>query len=107
MHRESQILQQRIEILAVGQWRIEPDSALYLSIARNLAEGQGYTYHGQPHNLVYPGLPYLLAGTLKVFGTETLWPAHALMLAISFATLALVYRLMYLRPGETHPPVNR
>src|SRR4051812_49038531 len=28
-----------------GQWRLEPDSALYLTIGRNLAEGRGYTYH--------------------------------------------------------------
>src|SRR5689334_3360797 len=37
-----------------GQWRLEPDSALYLTIGRNLAEGRGYTYHGVSHHLAYP-----------------------------------------------------
>jgi type VI protein secretion system component VasF len=40
-----------------GQWRMEPDSALYLTIGRNLAEGRGYTYHGAHHHLAYPGPP--------------------------------------------------
>src|SRR5688572_28825078 len=44
-----------------GQWRPEPDSALYLTIGRNLALGAGYTYHGAPHRLVFPGLPWLFA----------------------------------------------
>ena len=50
-----------------GQWRVERDSALYLTIGRNLAEGQGYTYHGVPHRLAFPGLPVLFAGTFKLF----------------------------------------
>ena len=33
------------------QWRPEPDSALYLSIGRNLVEGKGYTFHGKAHRL--------------------------------------------------------
>src|SRR5256885_16682902 len=45
-----------------AQWRLEPDSALYLSIGRNLAEGQGYTFHGTPHRLAYPGLPLIIPG---------------------------------------------
>src|SRR5688500_17838412 len=39
-----------------GQWRPEPDSALYLVIGRNIALGEGYTYHGVSHRLVFPGL---------------------------------------------------
>jgi hypothetical protein len=75
-----------------GRWRIEPDAALYLSVARNIAEGNGFTYQGRPHNLAYPGLPWMIAGTFKVFGTDVLWPAHVLMLLITLATLALTYR---------------
>ena len=54
-----------------GQWRMEPDSALYLTIGRNLAEGRGYSYHGVHHHLAYPGLPWLFAATFKIFGTAT------------------------------------
>jgi 4-amino-4-deoxy-L-arabinose transferase-like glycosyltransferase len=82
-----------------GQWRIEPDAALYLTLGRNLAEGRGYTYLWKPHHLAYPGLPWMIAGTLKLFGTAHFWPAHVLMLLIAFATLALVYRLFLLHSG--------
>src|SRR5450432_94014 len=39
-----------------GQWRIGPDSGLYLDLSRSLATGNGYTYHGIRHETVYPGL---------------------------------------------------
>src|SRR5687768_2078575 len=55
-----------------GQWRPEPDSGLYLTIGRNLASGEGYTYHGHSHRLVFPGLPLIFAGLFRVFGTGTL-----------------------------------
>jgi hypothetical protein len=83
-----------------GQWRPEPDSALYLCVARNLAEGRGYTYHGSIETLAYPGLPLLLAGTFKIFGTGTLWPANLMMLVLGMIALALTYRLMNLFAGR-------
>lgn len=79
-----------------GQWRVEPDSALYLSVARNLATGEGYTYRGEPHHLAYPGLPYFMAATFKIVGVESLWPAHVIMALIGLATLGLTYRLFLL-----------
>ncbi len=83
-----------------GRWRIEPDSALYLSIARNLAEGRGFRYLGQPNNLVYPGLPWLVAGTFELFGSAALWPANLLMMLSGLATLGLVYRTFRLHAGR-------
>ena len=32
-----------------GQWHVGADSALYVSLGRNLATGEGYTYQGEPH----------------------------------------------------------
>jgi len=83
-----------------GQWRLEPDSALYLTIGRNLAEGHGYIYHGQINQVAYPGLPYLWAGVFKLFGTHHLWPAQAVMLLIGFVSLGLWYRLVWLHAGR-------
>ena len=83
-----------------GQWRLEPDSALYLTVGRNLAEGRGYTYHGQPHVLAFPGLPILFAGTFKIFHTERLLPALVLMLLMGLGTLGLTYRLFLLHAGR-------
>jgi hypothetical protein len=83
-----------------GQWRPEPDSALYLSIGRNLALGEGYTYHGESHRLVFPGLPLVFAGLFKAFGTASLIPHHLVMLAMGAAALALTYRLFLLHAGR-------
>lgn len=83
-----------------GQWRLDADSALYLTIGRNLAEGRGFTYHGQHHTLAYPGMPWLFAGLFKVFGTDSLLPADVALLACGLATLALTYRLFLLHAGR-------
>ncbi len=83
-----------------GQWRPEPDSALYLTLGRNLALGEGYTYHGHSHRLVFPGLPLLFAGLFRIFGTDSLVPHHLAMLAMGGAALGLTYRLFLLHAGR-------
>ena len=83
-----------------GQWRLEPDSALYLTIGRNLAEGHGYTYHGQPHRLAFPGPPLLFAAVFKLSHGQNLLPALVLMLLLGLVTLALTYRLFLLSAGR-------
>lgn len=83
-----------------GQWRMQPDAALFLSLGRSLADGQGYTYLGQPHNLVYPGWPWVIAGTFKLFGTRSLVPIHVVTLLVAIATIALTYRLFVLHCGR-------
>ena len=80
-----------------GYWRIGRDSALYRSVADNLASGRGYTFRGQRERHVYPGLPYLLAGVDKVFGRQDqMQPRAALltMLVVSLLTLVVVYHLV-------------
>jgi len=83
-----------------GQWRVERDSALYLTLGRNLAEGRGYTYQGEPHHLAMFGVPLMFAGVFKAFGADRLWLALVLMLLIGFAALALTYRLFLLHSGR-------
>ncbi|HSV14361.1 MAG TPA: hypothetical protein VLI90_08885 [Tepidisphaeraceae bacterium] len=83
-----------------GQWRLQPDTALYLSLGRNLAEGKGYTYLGRPHHLAYPGWPWLIAVTFKLFGTQSLLPIHVVLFLIAIATIALSYRLFLLHSGR-------
>lgn len=82
-----------------GQWRVGRDSSLYRDVARNLANGQGYTHLGQPERHIYPGLPLLLAGIDKVFGPQDpLRPTAALliMMALAGLTLVVVYHLIKL-----------
>src|SRR5690606_12526597 len=74
-----------------GQWRIEPDGALYLILGQNLAAGRGYTFLGEAHQLAYPGLPYLLAAGFAWISPTSLWPVHLFMLLCGAAALALCY----------------
>lgn len=79
-----------------GQWRMGPDSGLYLNLSRSLATGNGYTYHGIRHETVYPGLPLALAALQRLFPSHLIFAADAFILACALAALALVYRLILL-----------
>ncbi len=79
-----------------GLWRPDPDSALYLTIGRNLALGNGYAYQGQPQHLVFPGLPVALGGLFKIFNQSAPRAALILMLMAGVAALALTYRVFLL-----------
>ena len=83
-----------------GQWRIQPDAALYMSIGRNLTQGKGFTYLGAPNRIAYPGWPTLIAITFKLFGSSSLVPVNVLTTLIALATLAMVYRLFLLHSGR-------
>src|ERR1700754_4221421 len=83
-----------------GQWRPEPDSALYLSLGRDVAGGLGYTYHGQPHHFAYPGWRWMLAGIFRVFGGHAIFVAHGAIFLMGLASLALMYRLALLHAGR-------
>jgi hypothetical protein len=79
-----------------GQWRMGPDSGLYLNLARSLETGQGYVLQGVHHQTVYPGLPLALAGLLRISHGHVIFAADLLILACALASLALVYRLVLL-----------
>lgn len=79
-----------------GKWLAEPDSALYLTLGRNLSLGRGYTYHGVPHELAYPGLPVALAGVFRCFGKHAIAAADGLMILCGLAAIACTYRLILL-----------
>ena len=82
-----------------GQWRIGEDSALYLTLARSLAEGEGYRFGGEWHRFGFPGLPRLLSPLYRLFGEAAPDAATWLMLPLAGLTLAGVYRLFRLHAG--------
>lgn len=86
-----------------GQWRVERDSALYLSTGRSLAEGRGYTYRGQPNHLIFPGLPYTIDAVFRMVQDQrrVAFPLLVVMLLMGWATLGLTYRLFYLYAGHS------
>ncbi|HWE03373.1 MAG TPA: hypothetical protein VG326_13270 [Tepidisphaeraceae bacterium] len=83
-----------------GQWRVERDSALYLVIGRNLAEGRGYTFQAAPQRLAFPGLPLLFAGNFKLFDHWAVPADLVAMLIMGFAALGLTYRLFLIHSGR-------
>jgi len=83
-----------------AQWRPTPDSALYLTIGRNLFEGNGFTYHGEVNRLSYPGTPLLVAASFRLFRSESLTPLLIEMFLGGVIALALVYRLFLLHDGQ-------
>jgi hypothetical protein len=83
-----------------GQWRMSNDSSHYLVIARNIAGGQGYSHPDGMQRRVAPGLPYVIAATFRVFGTESLTPALVVMWTASLIVLALTYWLFGLVGGR-------
>jgi len=83
-----------------GRWHPEPDSALYLTLGRNIAEGHGYTYLGQANHLAYPGLPWMLALLFKCFGPSAPFAAQLMMLAFAFLSIFLAYKLIASHAGR-------
>lgn len=51
-------------ILTVGQYHLSGDSFDYLTLARNIFRGDGFSRIGQPEVLRQPGYPYLIAASL-------------------------------------------
>jgi hypothetical protein len=83
-----------------GQWRVNPDSALYAELGRNLAGGLGFTYHGEPHNWVEPGLPYSIGFSFRHFGVDNFHPLMLAMLGCALLALGLTYALFNLHAGR-------
>lgn len=83
-----------------GRWRVAPDSGLYMSLGRNLAEGRGFVYHGETHTRYEPGLPLVIAASYRLFGPDRYAPLLVFILACTFAALGLTYRLMLRHAGR-------
>lgn len=79
-----------------GQWLLQPDSGLYLNLARNLARGRGYTFGGMLHDTACPGVPIVLAGLYRLSPAHIIFSADVLMWLCGVAALALTYRLVLL-----------
>ena len=79
-----------------AQWRLGLDSSIYRGVAENIASGNGYVFAGRPQTLVYPGLPYLLAGFEKLWPSSVVAPL-VLNNILALLTLWVIYRLILTR----------
>ncbi len=76
-----------------GQWWPTKDSAMYLTLGRNLAAGRGYVANGQACNYYSPGLPWLIAPFYRV-ASEPIWLLNLAMSLTGVATLGLIWACM-------------
>src|SRR3954463_1600664 len=83
-----------------GRWRTNPDSAIYMSLGRNLAETGQYVYNGEHHTRYEPGLPLVIAASYRLFGEDRYAPILLFELACSFTALVLTYRLTQRHAGQ-------
>lgn len=56
--------------LGHNDFDLKTDACIYLSCARSLASGEGYTYLGAPFHVRPPGVPYLASFLLRAFGED-------------------------------------
>jgi 4-amino-4-deoxy-L-arabinose transferase-like glycosyltransferase len=73
-----------------NQWAIEPDSAVYLTLGRSIAEGRGMDYNGTPAWGIPPLLPVLIAGSRVLFG-PAYWPINLAISLFGLGTALLAY----------------
>ena len=73
-----------------GKWWPTPDSALYQSLGRSIARGDGYVFNGQPSTRVTPGMPLILAGLRLAFGPG-FWGPNAFVAACGLGALLMAY----------------
>jgi len=74
-------------------WRIDPDAAAYLTLARSVASGAGYLIDGLPHAKYPPGLPLLLAGLVQIGGPEAYGLFQGALAAAWMASVLASHRL--------------
>jgi len=74
-------------------WYLGKDTGLYMNLGRNLARGDGYTIAGRPHTCVPPGLPWLIAAEMALFG-EGFLALNATMCLMALAVVLLAYRVL-------------
>lgn len=77
-------------LLTVGRYHLSGDSFDYLTLARNIFRGEGFTRIGQPEVYRQPGYPYLISGFLFFFRNLEL-TGHAVSLFCGTLSIPAVF----------------
>jgi len=87
-----------------NRWVPTPDSATYLGLGRSLAEGRGYVFNGQVNTRFAPGLPFILAGLMRVFA-DGLWAPNLFVALCGLAMLLVSYLSLRRLASEAWMPL--
>ena len=83
-----------------GQWRLGPDSAVHVIVARSLAAGEGFVHPGGRQEEIEPGLAYVLGAVFAALGPDAMGVANAAMAAVAVLALLAAYALMSVHGGR-------
>ena len=78
--------------VVVPHWQPTWDSATYITLAKSLVSGDGYTYMGYDHTKYPPGFPLMLAPIVGVFGNSFL-VMRCLVASCAVASIGVRYVL--------------
>lgn len=79
-------------VLQNGRWVSGTDTGYYLSIAKNLVVGKGYTFNGGPVKLIPPLWPLVLAAAMKI--STSFWFLNLMPMAGMLMAAGLWYRVL-------------
>lgn len=82
-------------LLVVPHWKPTWDSAIYITLAKSLAHGGGYTYMGYAETKYPPGFPLMLTPIVGLFG-ENFLLMRALIASCAVGSVGIAY-LLYRR----------
>jgi 4-amino-4-deoxy-L-arabinose transferase-like glycosyltransferase len=85
----------RLSVFVIGldKGLFYPDEFEYVELAKNLAEGHGFSYKGQLTSFRPPGYAFLISAMFRLFDTTSPIPVRALQILFSVITVYVVYRL--------------
>jgi len=83
----------RLAVFAVGIDKnlYYPDEAEYLELAKNIYNGDGFSYKGEPTSFRPPGFPFLMAVVFRLFDTTSPVAARGLQMLLSLLTVGVIY----------------
>ena len=86
-----------------GHWAIRPDSGIYMTLGRSLAEGRGMEFCGRQSWGYPPLVPFLIAGCRWLAGQHAMWLINAMMslfgVGTALAALGIASRARLARPS--------
>jgi 4-amino-4-deoxy-L-arabinose transferase-like glycosyltransferase len=80
-------------VVSLNRGMYFPDEYEYMELAKNLANGDGFSYNGQSTSFRPPGWPFLISLTFRLFHSNSPNPPRILQLLFGLMTVFIMYRV--------------